>query len=475
MTGRRPDATRCFSFIDQFREKGVGSDWVSMPQHFRESGWFTVGAGKLFHPGLPPSFDAPKSWQRFIYPGSCSMTTNGWPVLNRTLAPQVTCPPASRCPSEAVVAGDSNHYCALNFSRLTVPLEDQVVLEAGKQLLRQAKAGLHERPFFVGVGFHKPHMPFEYPVENHDLYPLVKPPAHPLPPTGMPLVAWHEGNFNNSWDKPCPSPDVIAFRRAYYAAVTFTDSNIGSLLAELDDLGLTATTAVVVMGDHGWQLGELNLWRKMCGPFATTLPSHPDPASFPRRTNFELGVRVPLIIRAPWIPSSVGVKTPALAEAVDLFQTLAELAGLPALPAGQKLQGSSLVPILHDPPASGTGPKPYAFSQFAKKNDSSRELHRPEPWDVCTKCMHATIQYMGYSVRDDRWRFTQWVRWRPQEGLPAWDAIQGVELYDHDHDFGTSFDAASPTVNVAADPANAAVVERLRAAMLAQFNGDRHA
>jgi iduronate 2-sulfatase len=98
----------------------------------------------------------------------------------------------------------------------------------------------------------------------------------------------------------------------------------GKLLAELDNLGLADTTLVAVMGDHGWQLGEMNLWRKM--------------------TNFELGVRVPLIIRTPWLPSSVGVRMHALVEAVDLFPTFLALTGAPQLPAEQVLQGISLAP-----------------------------------------------------------------------------------------------------------------------------------
>merc|ERR1711871_1941821 len=125
----------------------------------------------------------------------------------------------------------------------------------------------------------------------------------------MPLCAWHDqSTANNTWGKPSPDMITNEFRRAYYSAISYTDSLVGELLKHLDDLGLTSSTVAAFLGDHGWQLGEMNLWKKM--------------------TNFELGVRVPLIIRAPWAQRA-GAKTPALAEAVDLFPTLVELAGLP--------------------------------------------------------------------------------------------------------------------------------------------------
>lgn len=209
----------------------------------------------------------------------------------------------------------------------------------------------------------------------------------------------------------------------------------------------------------GWQLGEMNEWRKM--------------------TNFELGVRVPLIIRTPWLPGSIGKKTPALAEAVDLFPTFIAVSGLGAavqLPSTQVLQGFSLLPILENPPATGVGLRPYAFSQFAKGMSFSRELNKSVPWGTCTKCNRSTdIAYMGFSIRDDRWRFTQWVAWDGPTLRPLWNGtaeFNAKELYDHAGDYGASFDVATPTVNLAADAQYAGVVKRLGAALRAQFEGD---
>eukprot|EP00041_Stephanoeca_diplocostata_P030387 m.918659 g.918659 ORF g.918659 m.918659 type:complete len:238 (-) comp23744_c3_seq22:46-759(-) len=133
-------------------------------------------------------------------------------------------------------------------------------------------------------------------------------------------------------------------------------SNVGVVLDTLDALDLTSSTLTVFMGDHGWQLGEMDEWRKM--------------------TNWELGVRVPLIIRCPWKPHSQGVKTPALVEAVDLFQTITTLVGFPDPTVGgdgfpvQDLQGNSLAPYFDDPPTKGPGSiKTEAYSQFPKQND----------------------------------------------------------------------------------------------------------
>ena len=455
MTGRRPDATKAFSFMNHFREEGAGQTWKSMPQWFKENGFFTTGAGKLFHPGLPPNFDAPLSWQKFVYPGSCTGATNGWPVLDPKVAPMVHCIDAGSCESKAVTGGDSNHWCSFNPKKVTTPIEDELVLSEGIALLREAAEGLKEdppRPFFLGVGFHKPHMPFYFPDEYGDLYPIdtVLPPLHPNPPEGMPLVAWHEGNFgNNTWGHP--AQDSTTFRRAYYSAVSYTDYHIGMMLAELDTLGLKETTVVAVMGDHGWQLGEMNEWRKM--------------------SNFELGVRVPLIIRTPWLPNSVGVKMNALAEAVDLFPTFSALAGLPALPSDQTLQGSSLVPLLVEP-GNTSHYKQYAFSQFAKALMFSSELQKQVGWNVCTTCKHNTIDFMGYSIRDDNWRYTLWLNWNKTATLPLWDSVEGEELYNHTGDYGASMDAATPVRNQASDQGLQAVKAVLKAALITQFKGD---
>jgi hypothetical protein len=118
MTGRRPDATQAWSFMDHFREEGVGDKWVTMPEWFRLNGFYTSGAGKLFHPGLPPNFDGAHSWQKFVSPGSGNGLSNrDEPVCDTEAMPWVQCPPTTQCPPAAKIAGD-NHWCALDRSKV---------------------------------------------------------------------------------------------------------------------------------------------------------------------------------------------------------------------------------------------------------------------------------------------------------------------------------------------------------------------
>ena len=191
------------------------------------------------------------------------------------------------------------------------------------------------------------------------------------------------------------------FRLAYFSAVSYQDYNLGKILAKLEALGKATAenTATVLLGDHGFHLGEQNTWAKY--------------------TNFEIGVRIPLIIRAPWLTASIGKTTHVLAEAVDLYPTLAELAGLPdPVGAGEQINGTSLVPSMMDP--SNTSVKRAAFSQYARVALDRQTLFWPCPWSgdqnmsaMCTKPFPACVtgvEIMSYSVRVEDWRYT----WRVQ-------------------------------------------------------------
>ena len=127
-------------------------------------------------------------------------------------------------------------------------------------------------------------------------------------------------------------------------------------------------------------------------------------------SNLDLGVRIPMMIRAPQYPSSHGKATSALIEAVDLYRTLVDLAGLPT-PKETSLQGRSMASVFADPPSHGTGPKLYAFSQFAKQISYDSHEKKEEPWGLCVKCTRSDIDYMGFSIRSDQWRYTEWVAW----------------------------------------------------------------
>ena len=201
---------------------------------------------------------------------------------------------------------------------------------------------------------------------------------------------------------------------------------------------------------HGYELGEHNLWCK--------------------KNNFELGVRVPFILRAPWITASRGAQTGVLAELVDVYPTLVELAGLPpptnvGLVGTPAPQGVSLVPALRDPTGTRTTTtlKPYAFSQYPRCGGSAK-LNQGD----CLQVPALNFSAMGYSLRTAEWRYTEWKKWDGATLTPLWGASLGVELYDHRGDDGMDFEAWE-NVNLAAVPEWSKIAANLSAALAKQF------
>jgi len=271
---------------------------------------------------------------------------------------------------------------------------------AGKAIeaMREIKA----KPFFLAVGFTKPHLPFVAPKKYYDMYPLekVKLPANPYPPKDVPRIALADfGELRAYADIPekgaLSEKQTRELIRGYYAATSYVDAQIGRVIDELDRTGLRDKTIVVLWGDHGYQLGEHGLWNK--------------------HTNFEVATRSPLIISAPGV-TKMGKKTDALVELVDVYPTLIQLAGLPMQ---QGLEGTGLVPLLHSPKLDW---KRSAFSQYPRG------------------------RVMGYSIRTDRYRYTEWSE---QGKVPV-----GVELYDHRVD-------PAENVNIANLPEKKAIVAEL--------------
>ena len=245
--------------------------------------------------------------------------------------------------------------------------------------------------FFLAVGFWKPHAPFNAPKKYWDMYDRAQltPPANPAPPKGVPEIALHDSReiLRGFRDRPDGKPtaaEVMALRHGYYSAISYVDAQIGKVLAELDRLGLRKNTVVVLWSDHGFHLGEHDLWAKT--------------------SNFELDARVPLIISAPGFPP--GQRSKSLAELLDLYPTLVDLCGLD-LPAG--LEGKSLRPVLADPSAIV---KEAAFTQHTRPAYPPAGKRPP---------------HMGYSLRSDRYRYTEWRDFSTQE-------VVARELYDHEND-----------------------------------------
>jgi iduronate 2-sulfatase len=386
MTGRRPDTLKIWDLPTHFRD--TVPNVVTLPQHFKKNGYFTQNIGKIYHNWRQEIQGDPASWS---VPAVMHFATHGSdkPQVKGKLPPNF----ASDRKCECRDVPDDAYF-------------DGRIATLAIKALRQRKAA--EQPFFLAVGFWKPHSPFNAPKTYWDLYDRSKlsPPPNPQWPKDAPRIAWHNSREILGSPKPRKlTPEaVMEIRHGYLAAISYFDAQLGRVLTELDALGLRDNTIIVFWSDHGYHLGEQTLWAKT--------------------SNFELDASVPLIIATPKT-AQPGVKTDALAELLDLYPTLAELCGLPK-PMG--VEGTSLVPVLEDPRARV---KQAAYTQHP------RPAYFKEAPDV-----------MGRSVRTARYRYTEWRDFKTGE-------LVASELYDHKHD-------PLETVNVVADPANTEAIAECR-------------
>lgn len=422
MTGRRPERTRCLNFLTDFRQEH-GNGWVAMPQFFKQAGYFTSAAGKLYHDGM----DDPLSWS---YPSN----QTAW--IQR---------------AEGDICDVNLNYCAVTNSSYVTYTDEDLVLKEGLARMRAANAS--GQPWWVGIGVHRPHWPSRLPQGflGPELYPgnVVLPPQHPLSVTNEPFMsgAYRDGDYHNPAlgcpDCAAPTADTVEYRRWYYAAVTYADHMLGKALDLLDELGVRNNTIVLFHADHGYQLGELNEWSK--------------------KTNTELAVRVPLMVRVPWKASSAGQRTDVKVELVDLYRTIVDLAGLDSTTIQQDVQGISLAPIF-DNPASPPAPlsAKSAFSQIgscACKN-YTHVLPNGTNWTGLTcnvgRCIDTNVtssnfNYMGYSMMTSTgWRYTAWYHMNNTIGRVDFDQGVSEELYDLTSDTHDDFDYDPYSVNVAA-------------------------
>ncbi len=365
LAGMRPHTTGVTLNADDLYRNLPGV--VTLPTHFRRHGYTTARAGKIFHLGVPSgneSRDDPQAWDF------------GTPFKDERPYPP-TRPSAVQVPT--------GRREGLSWEESVA--EDDDLVDGG--FAREAIAWLGRRdrskPFFLAVGFHRPHLPFVAPAKYYDLYPFdrITLPAEPADDVAdIPLPARNEAVPQYAMTA---TPDQRrAAIRAYLATVSYMDAQAGRLLAALDREGVAEQTLIVFTGDHGWHLGEHGLWHK--------------------RSLFEESARVPLIVFAPGAAGN-GRASRSVVEMLDLYPTLCDLAGLPA-PAG--LEGRSLRPLLADP---ATRLHEGAFTQ-------ARRGPKAEHW--------------GRSVRTERWRCTEW-----DEGR------NGLELYDHANDPGEFTNLAS--------------------------------
>ena len=410
MTGRRPDATKVWDLVTHFRT--ALPDTVTIPQHFKASGYHTAALGKIYHHG----YEDGRSWsQPHWYPSGESVDTDQADSSKRIVTrrsdgvkefsqekpdpddPKVKKGPAfERSPKEETQLPDG-----------------ATAAEAVKRLHTLKTGG---KPFFLAVGLAKPHLPFVSPKKYWDMYDPTKIPGadNDTLPEGAPAFAGHtNGELHNYPNIPAGpiSPELAReLRHGYYAAITYMDAQVGKVLDALKAEGLDKNTIIVLWGDHGWQLGDHGLWHK--------------------HTNFERATKAPLILSVPGMKNA-GKSTTSLAEFVDIYPTLADVAGLPA-PTG--IDGKSLKPVLENPAASV---RKVALSQYPR-SDSGKPI-------------------MGYSARDARWRLTLW---RDR----ATNATVATELYDEKND-------PKENTNVASKPENAAIIAELTRELEAAYQG----
>jgi iduronate 2-sulfatase len=404
LTGRRPDTTKVYDLETHFRK--TIPNVVTLPEHFKQHGYHSQGLSKIYHGTL----DDPQSWS--VPHWKPSMPGYGKPETLESLEKKRRERASTGKQTKTRVLERDASGTPLKIDRAPIlkgpawedpdvadnALPDGATADKAIEVLREIKG----KPFFLAVGFLKPHLPFVAPKKYFDLYPSeqIKLAANPKSPLDVPDIAltnWGELRGYDDIPKTGPLADDVARRliRGYRAATSYTDAQIGRVLEELDKLGLREKTIVVLWGDHGWQLGEHGLWCK--------------------HTNFEDATHSLLVLSAPG-GKGVGQKTDALVEFVDIYPTLCELCDLP-LPDG--LEGRSMAPVLQSPERPW---KSAAFSQYPRG------------------------KVMGYSMRTDRYRYTEWA----EPGKPP----VGVELYDHQSD-------PAENANIAAKPEHADLIKRL--------------
>ncbi len=275
--------------------------------------------------------------------------------------------------------------------------DDAAVADKAIQTLESSRR--EDKPFFLAVGFVKPHVPLTAPKEFFDLY---KEESMQLPPDfdteprhleGMPGDEFRQ-NIDLFAARPFTAMEARQAMRAYYACVSYMDAQLGRVLDKLDQTGQSKNTIVVLWGDHGWHLSEKGMWAKA--------------------TLFEVSARGPVIVADPRQPTA-GQACGRVVEYIDMYPTLLELCGLPRAPW---LEGKSFKPLLENPKAV---------------------------WNKPAYTVAVRDWYIGRSVRNERWRYTEW-----DEGR------RGAALFDHSQD-------PHEMRNLAQDPKQAAVVRELAA------------
>jgi iduronate 2-sulfatase len=379
LSGRTPDHSQVYILATPTRTHL--QDAIMLPECFRRNGYYTVQNGKIFHTG--EKFEDPQSWD----------------VANLEFGKVPAPEDVIESGSPPGPAGNTISWASLKNPDEDTP--DGIVARKAVDYMQAAQA--EQKPFFLGVGFRRPHAPYAAPKKYFDLYP---PGTTPLPRSAPPeyVNTILPAALNHAWGpRPLTEQEQREVRSAYFACVSFIDAQVGVLLDAMDQHDLWKNTIVVFFGDHGYHLGEHGgLWHK--------------------KSLFEESCRVPLIVYAPKMQGA-GKSCARIVELVDLYPTLTELCGLQH---PVNLDGRSFATLLDDPESPG---KDAAYSLIARGQDSTENI--------------TEVAYLGRSVRTPRWRYTEWE-----------DGKRGVELYDHQAD-------PQEFQNLAEDPNYTATVAEL--------------
>ncbi len=370
LTGLYPNSTGIQANGQVFRQ--TIPNQLSMPQAFRQQGYFAARIGKLYHYNVPNSVgtnghDDPGSWEMELNPAGVDRLEEHPQIFSLTKNQF-----GGTLSWYASPKSDEHHTDAL------------MAKDADWVLERCARD--KQRPFFLAVGFFRPHTPYVSPKTPYfDMYNEAEMPVvqgieedrADIPAAGLASQKKEQEQMTDDLRRQC--------RQAYYASISFMDTQVGVVVDSLERQGLADNTVIVFTSDHGYHMGEHGLWQKM--------------------SLFEESARVPMLIVAPGMSKGTISETPV--SQIDLFPTLAELCKVTA-PAN--LQGQSLVPMLKDPSHAGRG---WALTQVTRGGKRRNAKNGTE----------ADGPYFGYSLRTPRWRYTEW------DGGAA-----GKELYDHDND-----------------------------------------
>ena len=433
MTGTPPDRTRVWDLHTNFRESS-NPPLISMPEYLINNGYETTAIGKIYHKSsASPGHDG-KSWSiPHIIPEDYD-PKYGTPAYSMYQDPE-TKSKMKKIEEELKASGVKRGLRTKVLKRLKPSTEMLDVSDEAYQdgiytkeaIKRMRNLAKGDKPFFLGVGFQRPHLPFVAPKKYWDMYDRdeIKISPQQSYSKGTPRVAYHSyGELRSYTDipnkfepnVPLPVEKQKELIHGYMAATSYIDAQLGKLLDEYEKLGLDKNTIIVLWGDHGYHLGDHTLWCK--------------------HSNFEQATGIPFMFAGPGIAKNVKVDHPV--ELLDLFPTVFDLVGVPQ---SSQTEGISLVPLLDNDPKT-TVSKDYAISQYHRRN---------------------TIE--GYSIRTDRYRYTEWHDNKYRSYNPYDEKnIMATELYDYSTD-------PLESKNLIDDPTYSSIKQKMKAKLKKHLMG----